>query len=315
MATRFGVVDVGTNSVRVLVAEADSRDLRDVERDLLITRLGEGVDRERRLGDDPMRRTVAVIAEYVQRCRAAGATKIRVIATSAVRDAANREEFLTAVKDACGIRPDVLAGEEEARLGFAGATASIAAPEPYLVLDIGGGSTELVRGAAGAERFVSMDIGAVRLTERHIHSDPPTTADLALARADAEEHLARAIRVVGDEPVGTLVGLAGTITSAAAIHLGLEGYDRDAIHHARVPRAAVDGIRRRLSALTSQDRRRLPAMPRGREDVIVAGLVILESVMDRFGCGEVLVSESDILDGAALALARGLISPESPATR
>lgn len=314
-AALVGVIDVGTNSVRVLVADAGPAGLRDVERDLIITRLGEAVDRDRVLGVEPMRRTTAAIAEYVSRCRAADVKAIRVIATSAVRDAANREEFCSAVRDACGVLPDVLSGEEEARLGFAGATANINAAPPYLALDIGGGSTELVRGTTEVDRFVSMDIGAVRLTERHVRSDPPTEGELAAVREDAEENIARAVLTLGDEPVGTLVGLAGTITTAAAVHLGLEGYDRDAIHHAGLPRAAVKAIRRRLAAMTSQERRSLPAMPRGREDVIMAGLVILESVMDRFGCDQILVSESDILDGTAQALALSLVSPESPATR
>ena len=312
---RVGVIDVGTNSVRVLVAEAGPAGLRDVVRDLVITRLGEGVDRDRVLGPEPMRRTTGAIAEYVRRCRDADAKAIRIIATSAVRDAANSEEFCSAVRAACGVLPDVLSGEEEARLGFAGATASIDAAAPYLALDIGGGSTELVRGTTDVERFVSMDIGAVRLTERHVRSDPPTEDELAAVREDAEENIARAVLTLGDEPVGTLVGLAGTITTAAAIDLGLEGYDRDAIHHFRLPRASVGAIRRRLAAMTSEQRRSLPAMPRGREDVIMAGLVILESVMDRFACEQILVSENDILDGTAHVLARTPISPESPATR
>jgi exopolyphosphatase/guanosine-5'-triphosphate,3'-diphosphate pyrophosphatase len=301
---RVGVVDVGKNSARVLVADASSETLQDVKRDLVITRLGEGVDAARRLGAEPLLRTVEAVARYTARCRAAAAERIRIIATSAVRDAANREEFLGAIRAATGLDADVLLGEEEARLGFAGATLSLDAPPPYLVVDIGGGSTELVRGRAGAERFVSLDIGSVRLTERHVRNDPPAAAEIEAIAAAADTQVDdAAARSVGEAPVGTLVGLAGTITTVAAIALGLRGYDRRAIHHARIGRERIAEIRALLAAMTSPERRALPAMPRGREDVIVAGVVILERVMARFGCSECLVSESDILDGTALALA------------
>src|SRR5436305_13521386 len=162
---RVGVVDVGTNSVRVLVADGEDGTLTDLERDLTITRLGEGVDRDRRVGPEPLRRTVAAIAGYVERCRAREAEAVRIIATSAVRDAANREDFLQAVRRATGIEPVILTGEQEAQLGFLGATMDVNAPAPYLVVDIGGGSTELVRGTTEAERFISLDIGSVRLSE------------------------------------------------------------------------------------------------------------------------------------------------------
>jgi exopolyphosphatase/guanosine-5'-triphosphate,3'-diphosphate pyrophosphatase len=310
---RVGVIDVGTNSVRLLVADAapDGGDaararlrLRDVERDLVITRLGEGVDRDKRLGAEPLRRTVEAIARYAQRARALEAERIRIVATSAVRDAANRDEFSAAVRAATGIEPDVLSGDEEAQLGFAGATLDISAPAPYLVTDIGGGSTELVLGTARAERFVSLDIGSVRLTERHVHSDPPLPHEMEAVRADAAEQLRRGAARVGTD-FGTLVGLAGTITTLTAISLGLTGYDRAAIHHARLRRDDVAAIRAKLVAMTSAERRALPAMPRGREDVIVAGAVILEEIFACFGAADLLVSETDILDGTASELARG----------
>jgi len=301
---RVGVVDVGTNSVRILVADGDGTALGDLERDLTITRLGEGVDRDRLLGAGPLRRTVATIAGYVERSRAHNAEAIRIIATSAVRDAANRDDFVDAVRRATDIEPVILTGDQEARLGFLGATIDVAAPGPYLVVDIGGGSTELVRGTTDAERFISLDIGSVRLSERHIHNDPPKPYELDAVAADADNHLGEAARALGDQDAKTMLGLAGTITSVAAIALGLDGYDRDAIHHSRLTSGQIADVRARLTAMTSEERRALPAMPPGREDVIVAGVVILERVMHRFGFDACLVSETDILDGVALDVMR-----------
>jgi len=301
---RVGVVDVGTNSVRILVADGDGTALGDLERDLTITRLGEGVDRDRLLGAGPLRRTVAAIAGYVERSRAHNAEAIRIIATSAVRDAANRDDFVDAVRRTTDIEPVILTGDQEARLGFLGATIDVAAPGPYLVVDIGGGSTELVRGTTDAERFISLDIGSVRLSERHIHNDPPKPDELDAVAADADNHLGEAARTLGDQDAKTMLGLAGTITSVAAIALGLDGYDRDAIHHSRLTSGQIADVRARLTAMTSEERRALPAMPPGREDVIVAGVVILERVMHRFGSDACLVSETDILDGVALDVMR-----------
>jgi exopolyphosphatase / guanosine-5'-triphosphate,3'-diphosphate pyrophosphatase len=296
-----GVIDVGTNSVRLLVTDGK----RDRERDLNITRLGQGVDAARVLSDEAMERTVAAIGHYVSRAVAHDVERLRIIATSAVRDAANRDAFLDAVEAATGQRPDVLSGDQEAQLGFSGATGDIDAASPYLVCDIGGGSTELVLGTGRAERFISMDIGSVRLTERHVSHDPPLPEELQASRDDADHALEEGLRVIGaDVAIGTLVGLAGTITTIAAVDLRLDGYDRDAIHHHRLTATAIASIRERLVAMTSEQRRSLPAMPRGREDVITTGVVILEQVMEAFGLRECLVSESDILDGTAQALLR-----------
>lgn len=300
--TRVGVIDVGTNSVRLLVA--DGFPPVEVLRDLVITRLGEGVDGARRLAPEAVARTLDAIEGYAARARSLGAQRIGIAATSAVRDAADRDAFLAAVRDRTGIDAEVLSGEHEARLGFAGATLAIDAPGPYLVIDVGGGSTELVRGTARAERWVSLDIGSVRLTERHVRGDPPVAAELAAVRAAAERALDDAVAAVGAEPPATLVGLAGTITTLAALVLGLDRYERPAIHHARLARADVARERARLAAMRSAERRILPVMPPGREDVIVAGVVILEAVMDRWAAAEVVVSESDILDGIAADRAR-----------
>ncbi|HLW16861.1 MAG TPA: Ppx/GppA phosphatase family protein [Actinomycetota bacterium] len=301
---RVGVVDVGTNSVRLLVTEGDGTTLDDVDRDLVITRLGEHVDRDRKLGAEPLRRTVAAIAGYVEKARAHRAGAIRIIATSAVRDAANREDFMRAVKRATELDPVLLTGDQEAQLGFLGATIDVKAPGPYLVVDIGGGSTELVRGNTDAERFISLDVGSVRLTERHIHNDPPTEGEIVDVANDADGHLETALATLGRDGARTMIGLAGTITTVAAIALDLNDYDRDAIHHAVLARTQIAAIRERLASMTSEQRRALPAMPKGREDVIVAGVVILERIMDRFGFGECLVSETDILDGVAIDVLR-----------
>lgn len=295
-----GVIDVGTNSVRVLVTDGK----RDLERDLIITRLGEGVDATRALGEAPLARTVEAIGRYVEVCRAHRTERIRITATSAVRDATNRGEFLARVAATTGVRPDVLSGAQEAELGFAGATAAIGAPAPFLVCDIGGGSTELVLGTHTVERSISMDIGSVRLTERHLRDDPPGADQIEAARRDADRELEAALETIGaDARIGTFIGVAGTITSVAAIDLDLDGYERDAIHHHVLTRDAIAAVRARLVSMTSEARRALPAMPRGREDVIVGGVVILEQVMAAFGIEACLVSESDILDGTARALA------------
>jgi len=301
---RIGVVDVGTNSVRVLVADHEGARLKDLERDLTITRLGEGVDKTHRLGPEAIRRTAAAVARYVELCRARDAEAICIAATSAVRDAENRSDFVDTIRRATDIEVRILTGDQEANLGFLGATMDVSAPSPYLVVDIGGGSTELVRGTNEAERFISLDIGSVRLTERHVHNDPPQQSELDAIARDADDHLEHAVRVIGSDAAATMIGLAGTITTVAAIALDLDGYDRDAIHHARLEATTIADVRARLASMTSEQRRALPAMPRGREDVIVAGTVILERVMSRFDANACLVSETDILDGVALDVAR-----------
>lgn len=215
---------------------------------------------------------------------------------------------MRAVTRATDLEVNLLTGDQEAQLGFLGATIQISEPAPYLVVDIGGGSTEIVRGTTIAERFVSLDIGSVRLTERHIRADPPTDAEIDAVVKDADANLEQAV-TLGAESSCTLIGLAGTMTTLAAIALNLSGYDRDAIHHSHLSRAQVGEIRAELAKMTSVQRRALPAMPRGREDLIVAGVVILERVMDRFGFDDCLVSESDILDGVAIDVVR---APDEP---
>ena len=299
--THLAAIDVGTNSVRLYVADASGVTPVQLDRDLVITRLGEGVDRSGRLGAEPLRRTVAAVADYHRRATALGAERIRIAATSAVRDASNRDEFLAAVREATGSDGEVLTGDEEARLSFLGATAELSDGAPFLVLDIGGGSTEFVVGDRVVDKAISLDVGSVRLTERHVRHDPPVVMEIESLRGEADAAAAEAKRVVGGS-ARTLVGVAGTITTVAAAALNLSGYDRDAIHHARLTASRVRSVAARLAAMTSEERRSLPAMPRGREDVIVAGGEILLAVMDGFRFGDVLVSEADILDGLVLEM-------------
>ena len=297
--TRLAAIDVGTNSVRVYVADADAGHVRHVDRDLVITRLGQGVDGSRRLGHEPIRRTLEAITGYHLRATDAGAIRVRIAGTSAIRDASNRDVILNAVREATGVPLEMLSGEDEARLSFLGATSELAEGGPFLVLDIGGGSTEFVVGERGVNSWVSLDVGSVRLTERHVHSDPPSESELDGVRSDARTAVEEARHAVGGA-ARTLVGLAGTITTVAAVALELPGYDRNTIHHARLSRSQVGAVASDLASKTSAERARLPAMPRGREDVIVSGVEILLQVMDGFGFSEVLVSEADILDGLVL---------------
>jgi len=303
MTMRYAAIDVGTNSTRVYVAERTPDGFVALERDLEITRLGQGVDAQRRLAPDAIERTVAAVHRYADRARALGADRMRIAATSAVRDASNRDDFLRAVRDAVGVEPDVLSGEQEAALSFAGAAADLRNVGMLCVLDIGGGSTELVVGRDGVDAWISLDVGSVRLTERWIRHDPPTADELVAVERQADDALAEAAQRVHPERAEKLVGLAGTITTIAAVHAGIETYDRDAIHHLEIEAGGIDVIVAKLAAMSASERRALPVMPPGREDVIVAGGIILQRVMRRFGFGRVVVSESDILDGLVASIA------------
>ncbi|MFL6139386.1 MAG: exopolyphosphatase [Frankiaceae bacterium] len=321
---RVAAVDCGTNSVRLLVAELPATpggELRELARDMRITRLGEGVDRTGRFDPRAIERTLAVLRAYAERIAALGAGRVRMVATSATRDVANREAFVTGVREVLGAEPEVISGDEEARLSYLGATAGLgeaagaaggsagdAPPAPYLVVDIGGGSTELVLGSAGVEAARSVDIGCVRMTERHLHDDPPTPAQIEAAVRDIDAALALAARSVPLDRARTLIGLAGSVTTVAAIALGLPAYDPMAIHRSRIPRELVGEVTVRLLAMTRTERAALPVMHPGRVDVIGAGALILDRVMARVGAGEVLVSEHDILDGIARSLADGFLS-------
>src|SRR4051794_7866431 len=300
---RAAAIDIGTNSTRLLVAEVDRPDgaLVTLDRRMTITRLGRGVDASRRLAPDAVTRTVDALAEYRTAIDAiGGVTQVRATATSAARDATNRDEFFVAAHGALGVTPELLSGQEEARLSFLGATTGLAdvAPAPYLVVDIGGGSTEFVVGTDAPEGLVSVDIGCVRITETWLHSDPPTPEELSQAVHVVREHLADVRREVPAVATAkTLVGLAGTVSSFAMIEQGLPEYDRDKVHHFRLTKAAAEDVFRTLATESAADRRHNPGLELGRVDVIVGGAVILVSVLRTFGFDEMLTSEADILDG------------------
>lgn len=299
--TRVAAVDVGTNSVRLLVAEGPAP-LRIVEREMRITRLGAGVDAAGVLDDAALERTLACLDDYAGRWRELGAQRVRIAASSAVRDAADRQRFFDAVRAGTGVDAEVLSGDEEARTAFRGATALIDAEGPYLVLDIGGGSTEFIRGTVDPEAVTSLQLGCVRLLERALPGDPPDAVAVAAARALVAAEMDAVERLVDPAAARTLVGVAGTATTIGALHLDLPSYLPERIHGARVPAAAVHALTERLLALPSVERAALGPMAPGREDVIHAGALILDEVVRRFGFEEVLVSESDILDGLALGL-------------
>jgi exopolyphosphatase/guanosine-5'-triphosphate,3'-diphosphate pyrophosphatase len=269
-----------------------------------ITRLGAGVDADRTLRSDAIERTVAVLREYGETIERLGATRVRAAATSASRDARNREEFFEPATDALrGVRPELLSGEEEAALSFLGATAGLHEPTPYLVVDVGGGSTEFVVGTDKPEGLISIDIGCVRLTEQFLHGDPPEAEELSNAVSAVRDYLADVDREVpGIAGASTLVGLAGTVTTLAAIELGLQTYDPEAVHHFRLTRQAAEDVFRTLATEPIAQRRHNPGLDPGRVDVIVGGAIIVVSVLRHFGFAEMLVSEADILDGLARSL-------------
>jgi exopolyphosphatase / guanosine-5'-triphosphate,3'-diphosphate pyrophosphatase len=335
---RVAAIDCGTNSIRLLIAElkstaldverslddcappaASAPGLTDIAREMRIVRLGEGVDRTGRLSEAALDRTMTALREYAALIEAATPDAVRMVATSATRDAANAQEFTDRVVAVLGVPPEVITGDAEARLSFTGATrelagtalaAGAACPPPYLVTDIGGGSTEFVLGgpeAAGAGGPLfgrSVNIGCVRMTERHLHADPPRAAEVAAATADIDAALDQAAASVPVAKASTLVGLAGSVTTVAAIALGLDGYDAARIHHSRVAAERVHQIAVDLLGMTRGQRAAIPVMHPGRVDVIGAGALILDRIMTRFGFAEVLVSEHDILDGIAWSLVR-----------
>ena len=308
MTRRVAAVDCGTNSIRLLIADVDPdrATLTDVDRRMEIVRLGQGVDTTGRLAPDALDRTLTALSGYAALVRDQGAEAVRMVATSATRDAANADEFVRRVTEVLGTGPEVLSGDGEARLSFLGATAELGpqVPSPYLVVDIGGGSTEFVLGADGeVTSALSVDIGCVRMTERHLRADPPSGAQIAAATADIDAAITSAAAVVDTTQARTLVGLAGSVTTVAGIALDLPGYDPARLHHARISAAQVHEVTTRLLAQTRAERARIPVMHPGRIDVIGAGALILDRLMIQLGLAEVLVSEHDILDGIAWSIA------------
>jgi len=297
----LAAIDCGTNSTRLLVTDACGAPL---ERLMRITRLGQGTDATGALADDAIERTVAVLREYRGVMDDHGVGRMRVTATSAARDAVNREVFMTAATEAVGTRPELLTGTEEARLSFEGAAGDLDADDgPFLVVDIGGGSTEFAVGQAGVEGVASTDMGCVRLTEKYLHHDPPAAEELSQALSVARDWLDDVAREVpASLEARCLVGLAGTVTTVAAIELGLPTHDRDRTHHFVLTRAAAEDVFRTLATESRAQRVHNPGLEEARADVIVAGAAILVAVMRYFGHDECLVSETDILDGLAASL-------------
>jgi len=301
-------IDCGTNSTRVLIARESSepRGFTIVDRRMRITRLGQGVHATRALAPEAIERTAAVLREYRDALDRHGVDRVRMTATSAARDAQNRDEFFTAAKEIIGSEPELLSGDEEARLSFRGATSDLdPALGPFLVADIGGGSTEFISGTTEPESALSVDVGCVRITEQELHHDPPHADELSIALSIIDAYIDdvdRAIPRAGD--ARTFVGLAGTITTVAAVEIGLTEYDRDRIHHFRLTRAAAEDVFRTLATEPRADRIANPGLEVERADVIVGGCCILVGIMRHWGFEECLVSEADILDGLALSLIR-----------
>jgi exopolyphosphatase / guanosine-5'-triphosphate,3'-diphosphate pyrophosphatase len=300
--TRVAAVDLGTNSTRLLIADVEDGRLDEVVRRLKITRLGEGVDRRRRLLPAPIARVRNVLTDFRREAEQLGVERTLAIATSAVRDAENGEAFLGEVEWSYGFSTRLLTGHEEAQLTFRGIATDRAIEQETLIVDIGGGSTELVTGSPDGLRFHdSLDLGCVRLTERFLHSDPPSGAELDECAVAVRSLLAE--RVPGDVRPETVIGVAGTVTSLAALDLRLEAYDAERVHGHRFTRESVATRLERLASLPVAKRREVPSLEPERAPVIVAGAVILHEVLVHFGLDELEASERDILDGAALEAA------------
>lgn len=312
MTTRVAAIDCGTNSIRLLVADlpdasaGSQAPLTDVTRRMEIVRLGQGVDRTGRLAPEAIERTRVALASYAADIEKLGAQRVRMCATSASRDAANAADFTEMVQATLGVAPEVVSGDEEARLSFTGAVRGLPADaaEPFLVVDIGGGSTEFVVGdrAGGVRAAISVDIGCVRMTERHLPGDPPTSEQVAAAEADIAAVVDRALAAVPGREAATLVGLAGSVTTVVAIAEGLREYEPERIHHARVSYEEVARVTADLLGQTRDQRLAIPVMHPGRADVIGAGALVLRVIMERAGMPSVVASEHDILDGIAWSL-------------
>jgi exopolyphosphatase/guanosine-5'-triphosphate,3'-diphosphate pyrophosphatase len=301
--SRVAAIDCGTNSLRLLIADITDGNFREIDRQMNVVRLGQGVDRTKAFDPEAIARTLKVTAEYAALIRAKGVEKIRFCATSATRDATNRALFIEGVREILGIEPEVIPGSEEAALSFTGATKSL--PErdgPFLVVDIGGGSTEFVFGTSRVESAKSVNIGCVRMKERHLKSQPPTPEQLELARFDINAAIADAASIVPITTSRTLIAVAGTATTVAAAALGLAEYDRYAIHLSRIPAQAVHEVAAMFAGMNPDEIAALGYMHPGRVDVITSGSLVLSEIMNATGAKEFVASETDILDGMAWSL-------------
>lgn len=302
---RVGVIDCGTNSIRLLITDIEGNNFREITRQMQVVRLGQGVDETNQFHPDAIARTFAAVDLYAAEIVRHGVEKIRFCATSATRDALNREVFVNGVKERLGIEPEVISGDEEARLSFAGATREFNRTEgPFLVVDIGGGSTEFVLGTDSVDAAISVNIGCVRMSERHFHSDPPTSDEVAMARADIQNAIDVAYASVDIKSAKTLVCVAGTATTVAAAVLDLPEYDRNAIHLSHISAQQVHDVSNRFINMTREQRAALGYMHPGRVDVITAGSLVLSEILKATGAKEFVTSENDILDGMAWSLAK-----------
>jgi exopolyphosphatase/guanosine-5'-triphosphate,3'-diphosphate pyrophosphatase len=307
-ARKVAAIDIGTNSVLLVIAAVEPEGPRPLLERATITRMGEGVDKTRRLAPAAVERNLQCLRAYAEDLRAHGSPRLDVVGTSALRDAEGARDFLDEAERILGVRPRVIAGDEEARLTFDGALSGLALTGKLLVFDIGGGSTELIAGRAGSappESRVSLDIGSVRLFERHVHHDPPLPEELASIEADIARQLATAeplTRIHGDEPV-TLVGVAGTVTTLKALELGLDDYDSARVHGAVLTLSAVESLCTMLSSMTLAERQRLPGLQPKRADVIVAGALIVRDLLRSASASQTTVSDRGVRFGLLTALA------------
>lgn len=306
--TRFAAIDCGTNAIRLLIADVDpDGELHEIDRRMLTVRLGEGIDATGEFSAGALTRTFAAVEEYARRIEEVGVQAVRMVATSASRDARNADQFVSGVQQRLGVDPEVITGSLEAELSFLGAVRGLPGLEsPLLVADIGGGSTELVLGDAAAIRIeasYSMDIGCVRMTERHLHSDPPTPQEISHTEETIDLALAQALAQVPVDGTRCFVGLAGTVTTIAALAHGLPEYDSRLIHGLRTSTEQVEQVTTRLLHMTRQQRAAEPVMHPGRVDVIGGGALVLRQLMRALPVDEVIAGETDLLDGIVYSLA------------
>ena len=297
---RVAAIDCGTNSIRLLIADVDGNNFREVSRDMEIVRLGQGVDKTGQFNPDAISRTLKAVEKFADEIAKRGVNKIRFCATSATRDATNRELFIDGVRERLGVTPEVISGDEEARLSFLGATKELADYlAPFLVIDIGGGSTEFVLGLRSVDAAKSVNIGCVRMSERHIVNDPATKEEIEAARKDIQNAIHEAAKIVDIRRAKSLIAVAGTATTVAAAALELTTYDRYAIHLSRISAEKTHQVSEMFLRMTRDERAALGFMHPGRVDVIGAGSLVLSEIVKATGADEFIASESDILDGMA----------------
>ena len=302
---RVAAIDCGTNSIRLLIADVSGENFREIYRDMEIVRLGQGVDKTGQFHPDAIARTLSAVDKYVLEIARRGVEKIRFCATSATRDATNRQLFIDGVVEKLGIAPEVISGEEEAFLSFTGATKEL--PDslaPFLVIDIGGGSTEFVLGNQNVIEARSVNIGCVRMSERHFLNDPATATEIESARVDIQKAIIDASQHVDIKGAKSLIAVAGTATTVAAAALDLPTYDRHSIHLSRISAEKTHQVSEMFLRMNRNERAALGYMHPGRVDVIGAGSLVLSEIMKATGAKEFIASESDILDGMAWSLGK-----------